>query len=140
MSEENVEIVRRSIDAWNRRDLDELIALGDPEGEFVNSPTAVEPGTRRGTDEVAAAMEAQWEILLDGRLEIDRIFDRGDEIIALGRLSRRMPESDARLEDRFLGSYKIRDGKVIRTEVLGFGSTEVALALEAAGLRAGSSR
>ena len=27
MSEENVEIVRRAIDAWNRRDIDDLIAL-----------------------------------------------------------------------------------------------------------------
>jgi ketosteroid isomerase-like protein len=96
MSEENAEIVRRAVDAWNRHDLKELVALGDPEAEFVNSPTAVEPGTRRGTDEVAAAFRAQWEILLDGRQEIDRIFDRGEEVIALGRLSRRMPGSDAR--------------------------------------------
>ena len=54
MSQENVEIVRRMLDAWNRRDLEAILALGDPEGEFVNSPTAVEPGTRRGSDEVAA--------------------------------------------------------------------------------------
>jgi ketosteroid isomerase-like protein len=32
MSEENVEIVRRAIDAWNRRDIEDLLALGDPEG------------------------------------------------------------------------------------------------------------
>jgi ketosteroid isomerase-like protein len=135
MSEENVEIVRRALDAWNRRDIEDLLALGDPEGEYVNSPTAIEPGTRRGRDEVAAVIRTQWELLTDGRWEIDRIYDRGEEIIALGRLSRRMPGSDARLEDRSLLSYKIRSGKIVRTEVLGFGRAEVHTALEAAGLR-----
>ncbi len=134
MSQENVEIVRRVVAAWNRRDEEELLALADPEIEFVNSPTAVEPGTRRGVDEITAVFRTQWEILLDGRLEIDRIYDRGEEIVALGRFSRRMPEGDARIEDRWLGSWTIRDGKVVRNVVLGFGRAEVQEALEAAGL------
>ena len=63
-----------SLDAWNRRDLElTSCALSDPPAvEFVNSPTAVEPGTRRGFDEGTAVLRAQWEILLDGRQEIDR--------------------------------------------------------------------
>jgi ketosteroid isomerase-like protein len=134
MSEENVEIVRRGLDAWNRRDIDDLLADTDPGIEYVNSPTAVEPGTRRGVAEVSAVWRAQWEILLDARFEVDRFFDRGDEIVVLGRLSRRMPQGDARIEDRFLGSWKIRDGRVVRTEVLGFGRAEVQAALEAVGL------
>ena len=135
MSEENVEIVRRAIDAWNRRDIEDLLALGDPEGEYVNSPSAIEPGTRRGRDEIAAVMRAQWELLTDGRWEIDRIYDRGEEVIALGRISRRMPGSDARLEGHSLVSYKIRSGKIVRIEVLAFGRDEVHAALETAGLR-----
>jgi ketosteroid isomerase-like protein len=110
VSEENVELACRLLDAWNRRDLDVILALSDPEGQFVNSPTAVEPGTRRGHDEIAAVLRTQWEMLLDARQEVDRIFDRGDEIIVLGRLSRRIPESEARLEDRVLTSWTIRDG------------------------------
>jgi ketosteroid isomerase-like protein len=135
MSEENVKIVRRAVDAWNRRDLEDLIALSDPNGEYVNSPTAVEPGTRRGVEEVSAAMRAQWETLTDARWEIDRIYDQGDEVAVLGRLSRRMPESEAQLEGRVLVTYTIRNGKIARTEVLGFGRDEVETALQAAGLR-----
>jgi len=134
MSQENVEIARRMLDAWNRRDADTLRALSHLDVEFVNSPTAVEPGTRRGADETEAATRAQWEMLLDARQEIDRIYDRGDEIIVLGRLSRRMPGSEARLEDRVLTAWTIRDGKVSRAQVLGFGTTEVQEALEAVGL------
>ena len=51
MSQENVEIVRRLVDAWNRQDLEGILALIDPEAEYVNAPNAVEPGTRRGHDE-----------------------------------------------------------------------------------------
>jgi ketosteroid isomerase-like protein len=133
MSQENVEIVRRVIDAWNRRDIDTLISDADPGIEYVNLPRAVEPGTRRGVAEVSAVWRAQWETL-DGRFEVDRFFDHGDEIITLGRLSGRIPGSDARIDDRFLGSWKIRNGKIIRFEALSFGRTEVQTALEAAGL------
>ena len=134
MSEENVEMVRRLLDAWNRRDLDAMLDLGGSELVFVNSPTAVEPGTRRGRDEVIEVARKQWEILTDARFEVDKFFDRGDEIIALARLSRSMPGSDTRIEEPVLGSYRFRDGKITQVEVLGFGRTEVPKALEAAGL------
>ena len=135
MSQENVEMVRRLLDAWNRRDLDAMLDLGGSELVYVNSPTAVEPGTRRGRDEVEEVARKQWEILADARFEVDKFFDRGDEVIALGRLSRGMPGSDARIEEPQLGSYQFRDGKITRVEVLGFGRAEVQAALEAAGLR-----
>ena len=49
MSQENLEIVRRSLDAWNRRDIAGALALVDADAEYVNPASAVEPGTRRGT-------------------------------------------------------------------------------------------
>src|SRR6478735_4850714 len=112
MSEENVEIIRRLLDAWNRQDIEGILALVDPEGEYVNAPTAVEPGTRRGHDEIVAVMRKQWEILSDGILEIDRLVDRGDEIIGVGHVSRTMPGSDARITNPLLISWTFRDGKV----------------------------
>jgi ketosteroid isomerase-like protein len=134
MSQENIEMVGRLLDAWNRRDLDAMLDLGGSELVFVNSPTAVEPGTRRGRDEVIEVARKQWEILADARFEVDKFFDRGDEVIALARLSRSMPGSDTQIEEPALSSYRFRDGKITQIEVLGFGRTEVAKALEAAGL------
>jgi ketosteroid isomerase-like protein len=132
MSQENVELARGMLDAWNRRDVESLRALSAPEVEFVNSPTAV--GTRHGSDEVAAVAQTQWELLLEARQEIDEIYDRGDEIIVLGRLSRRMPESDARIEDRVLSSFTFHGGKATRLQVLAFGVAEVQDTLKAIGL------
>ena len=79
-----MEIIRRLVDAWNRQDAEAILALIHPEGEYVNAPTAVEPGTRRGHDEIVAVMRKQWEILSGALQEVDRFDDRGDEIITVG--------------------------------------------------------
>ena len=128
-----MEIVRRALDAWNRQDIEGILALIHPEGEYVNAPTAVEPGTRRGHDEIVAVMQMQWENIPGARWEIDRFDDRGDEIITVGSVSRTMPGSDARISNPLLASWKFRDGKVLRLEQLGAGPG-FRDALEAAGL------
>ena len=133
MSQENVEMVRRLLDAWNRQDLEGILVLTDPEAEYVNAPNAVEPGTRRGHDAVVVVLRKQWEGIPGALQEIDRFHDRGDEIITEGRLSRTMPGSDARISNRLLISWRFRDGKLIRLETLGAGP-EFPDALEAAGL------
>ena len=134
MSQENVEIVRRAIDAWNRQEVEDMLALVDPEVEYVNQPTAVEPGTRRGHDGLVDVVRAQWEALPGGHQEVDRIHERGEEIISVGRASRLMPGGEARIDTPLLLSWTIRDGKIRRIEVLGVGP-EFHNALEAAGLR-----
>jgi ketosteroid isomerase-like protein len=134
MPQENVEIVRRAIDAWNRQEVEDVLDLAAPEVEYVNQPTAVEPGTRRGHDGLAGVVRAQWEALPGGHQEIDRIHERGEEVISVGRASRLMPGGGARIDTPILLSWTIRDGKISRIEVLGFGP-EFHKALEAAGLR-----
>ncbi len=134
MSQENVEIVRDVLDAWNRQDIQAMLALADPEIEYVNAPAAVEPGTRRGHEGLVAVVRAQWESLPGGRQEIDRLHDRGDEVISVGSVSRLMPGSDARISNPILLSWRIGDGKVTRIEMLATGP-QFRAALEAAGLR-----
>lgn len=133
MSEVNVEVIRRLVDAWNRHDLEALLAFADPEFEYVNAPSAVEPGTRRGHEGLASVARAQWEYMPGSLLELNRVHDRGDEVITEGHLSRLMPGSDTRINTPFLSSWKFRDGKVVRLEQLGAGP-EFGKALEAAGL------
>ena len=128
-----MEILHRLIDAWNRQDVEEILDRIDPGAEYVNASTAVEPGTRRGHDAIVAVVRQQWEALPGAHWEIDRLHDRGDEIISVGKISRAMPGSDARIDNPILQSWRFRDGKVIRLEMLGAGP-EFQKALEAAGL------
>ena len=43
MSRANVEVLKRWLDAFNRRDIQEVIALSDPDVEFRSIFVAVEP-------------------------------------------------------------------------------------------------
>ena len=52
MSQENVEIARQMIDAFNRRDRDAWLLLNDPEVEFRADPEWPESETVRGRDAV----------------------------------------------------------------------------------------
>jgi ketosteroid isomerase-like protein len=90
----------------------------DPKIEYVNDPAAIEPGIRRGRAGLAAVLRAQWEGLPSARQELERVHARGDEVLTVTRLSRSMPGSDARLENRMLMSWMIRDRRVIRVAVL----------------------
>jgi ketosteroid isomerase-like protein len=135
MSQENVEIVEQVIAAWNRRDLEAILSFTDPEAEYVNAPLAVEPGTRHGHAELSEVFRKQWEGLgADARQQIDRAYPGGEEVITAGRVSRRIPGSDTQIENRVAVRWTFRDGRVIRVEVLGGGSS-FKEALKAAGLR-----
>jgi hypothetical protein len=57
MSQENVEMFRLAVDAWNRQDIEGILAFADPEIEYVNAPGAVEPGTKRGRDGMRLCFE-----------------------------------------------------------------------------------
>ena len=138
VDDENAEILRGFMDAWNRRDLEAILARSDPEIEYVNAPTAVEPGTRRGHEGIAEVVRKQWELLGDARVELEWLEQRGERIIGPARISRRMPDSDATVDVRGLSAWTIRDGRVSRFELLGVG-TDFDRALEDAGIAEGGS-
>ena len=52
MSQENVEIVRRGFDAFNRRDLDAFLALFDPDVEFTAYAMQSELGGRTSSPSI----------------------------------------------------------------------------------------
>jgi ketosteroid isomerase-like protein len=61
MSAEHVEMVERFVDAFNRRDLDSVLDVLDPQVELYEWPEA--PGARsyRGPDGVRAALDSWFE-------------------------------------------------------------------------------
>ena len=134
MSPEDAEIPSLMVDAWNRRDLDSILAFVDQDVEYFNAPNAVEPGTRRGAEAIADVVRKQWDALApDGRQEIKATHVRGDDILLEVPLTRSMPGSDARVEVRALLSFAVRAGKVTRMGILGTG-TDLGQAREAVGL------
>ena len=64
MSEENVEVLRKMMDAYNRRDRDTWLLLHEPEFEFRADPEWPESKTVRGREAVwnfVVGMSDAWE-------------------------------------------------------------------------------
>ena len=132
MSQQNVEVVRRGIEAWNQRDADLWLSYAAPEIEWVPAgPAAVERTVYRGHEEVASGFAAVWETWAEFRFQESGVRDLGDAVVWLGRVKMEGGASHVELDQEFAIHAVLRDGKV--TALRGFLAWEEAL--EAAGLR-----
>ena len=89
MSQENVEIVKRAADAFNRRDMRALAEASHEDLEFVSVLTAVDAGGARyrGSGAWASYFEAMNETWEDWHAEDFRFFDAGeDRVVGVFRL------------------------------------------------------
>jgi ketosteroid isomerase-like protein len=112
MSQENVELAHRSIDAFNRRDLDALLALMD-DGVLIVPPLASVEGDYHGH----AGIRRWWESLLDNlpdfTIEVVEVSDRGDLTIAVLGNRAHGAVSDAPVEERLWAVAEWRDRKAV---------------------------
>src|SRR6476619_6774384 len=118
MSDENVELVRRAIEAFNRRDLKALAELTHDDFEFVSVLTAVdaEGATYRGSAAWTTYFEDMSEAWKDWRVEgSPELFDGGDNRVAgIIRIVGTGRHSDAQVE-RVVGlTYFVRDRRLWR--------------------------
>jgi len=134
MSEENVEIVRRAIEAVIRRpdpDFATRNTLFDPDHEYISRIEVLEGGSRQGAsgyrEWLADAADAfEWASTLEQVTAIDE-----DRVLAIIPTRIRGAQSGVAIEVRHGALVTVRGGKVTRTEL--YSSPEEAL--EAAGLR-----
>src|SRR6187551_468688 len=114
MSQENVEIVRQGIEAWNQHDADLWLSYAAPDVEWLPAgPAAVERTVYRGHDEVASGFAAIWETWDLFQLEEAQIRDLGDSVLWLGRVKMRGSASQIPLDQEFAAHTRLRDGQVI---------------------------
>ena len=59
------------------------------DAEWVNPDDAVEPGTRRGAESFLEAVASVFEGWAESTFEVERVMERGDDVIALGQLRTR---------------------------------------------------
>ena len=114
MSQENVEIVRKGIEAWNQHDADLWLSYAAPDVEWAPAgPAALERTVYRGHDEVAGGFAAIWETWDVFRLEEGQIRDLGDSVLWLGRVKMRGGASHIDLDQEFAVHTRLHDGQVI---------------------------
>jgi ketosteroid isomerase-like protein len=130
MSEENVEIVRRVMDAYLAGDYEAAFAELDPEVEFDVSirPEGHVYWGHEGVAEALRTWTGTWEAY---RLEVEEMIDAGDHVVVVDRQSGRGRGSGIPLAQRTFAVFTLSDGKVVR---IAWFQTRRA-ALEAAGLQ-----
>jgi ketosteroid isomerase-like protein len=115
MSQENIEIVRRTIEAWNEHDLDSGVRFLAVDIEWMPaSPAAVERAVYRGRDEVVRGFDAIWDTWDEFRFEEREIRESGDSVLWLGTVHMRASTSGIELTQEFANHLVVRDGKIVR--------------------------
>jgi ketosteroid isomerase-like protein len=131
MSRENVEIVRGTYPAFNRRDIPAFLASLDPEVEWIPIMAALEGRVYRGHDGVRQWIEdlaADWEHF---EVQTEDFVDLGDRVLVLGHWRARGRGSGIELEDQAAAWLsELRDGKIVKMRTY----SDRREALDAAGL------
>jgi ketosteroid isomerase-like protein len=120
MSEENVEVVQRHFEAWQRDDFEVWLSLIDPDVEWL---TAIERGLGRAGN-VFHGHEGMREFWSLWRTEVDdfgvesyEIRDLGGErVLHLGHIQFRGRASGIMVESQLALVVTLRDGKIVRSE------------------------
>jgi hypothetical protein len=133
VSRENVEVVRRAIDAFNRGELEalaEVVDFYDPEIEYHEDPGFLEAGVYRGPGALAAHWRQFLDAFEDYRFEIEELLDAGDDVVVLTHQLGRGKGSGIEVDMRNAWVFTLRDGKLARIRPY----ADRAEALAAAGL------
>jgi ketosteroid isomerase-like protein/rhodanese-related sulfurtransferase len=130
MSEENVEVVRRAIEAYGREGLDGVLRYYDPEIEWTSTGGYIERATYRGHDGLRRYLGTMEEEFNDLRIEPVELIDAGEQVISSVRFTGQGKASGAPVEMTLISVGALRDGLIYRVR----NYPDMAAALEAAGL------
>jgi ketosteroid isomerase-like protein len=130
MSELNLELYRRGIDAFNRRDLDAFLALADPDVVGTSRVLAIEGQSYRGHDGTREWWNDLLGVFPDFMIEVAWVRDTGNLTVSELRNSAG-GEGSAALEELVWQVSEWRDGRVVQWQIY----EREQDALEAAGLR-----
>jgi uncharacterized protein len=114
MSQENVDLIRRGLEAFNSEDMERILAFVDPDFEtVVSGELSAEPDTYRGHDGVRRYFESFRDAMDEIRFEPERFWDAGEAVVVALCLTARGRQTAIRVEQRIAQVWSIRDGRAI---------------------------
>jgi uncharacterized protein len=131
MSQENVEIVRRGYEAFQRGDIQAVLSLMDSEIEARVDPSLPDWEPYYGHEGFMSFLQAWLEPWETYRIEVEELIDLGERVIVVARELVRRKDSRFELEQRSYHVWTLKDKKAVRLDSF-FDRSE---ALEAAGLQ-----
>ena len=124
-----IEMIERSVDAWNRGDVGGVFDVAGPGLEWMIAEENPEARTLQGIEEVRDYL-ADWRGTVQGlRYDTTEYVDAGDCVVSLGTATGQMGSAELKVGLNLL--VRFADGVPVRIEEY----LDVDRALEAAGLR-----
>jgi uncharacterized protein len=116
---ENVEIVRRSLEAFARGDFDTAFAAYDPESVWCTAADEPDQRTYRGIEELrsfAESLDELWEDRFAEVMEFEDFIDRGDWVVVpwTARLHGRSSGIAVDVNETY--AVQLRDGRIVRVD------------------------
>jgi ketosteroid isomerase-like protein len=114
MSDANVELVERLIDAFNRRDVDAFAEITTPDFEWSTSMMAVEGEIFWGREGIETYFERMRDAWDEFRGLTDEVRDLGERVLWRGRLEGRGRVSGVPVKAPLDILYDFHDGRISR--------------------------
>jgi uncharacterized protein len=108
----NASIVRQAYDAFSRGDVPAVLAVFDDSIEWYAPDELPDGGTYRGPAEVARFFQSLPEHYEELRVEVDRVLDAGEQVIAEGHHRGRIGGTDFAVG--FAHVWTLANGKATR--------------------------
>jgi ketosteroid isomerase-like protein len=118
MSQENVEIVRRMYEAWNRSGGVPQFEWIDPEIEVDVPAGGLLEGTYRGHAGFSKLLESFWDAFEEHRIEIEESIPAGDHVLLTVHYYGRGKTSGVEVDLRDWHVWTLRDGKAVRWQIV----------------------
>jgi ketosteroid isomerase-like protein len=131
MSQEHVEIVRRCVELFNRRDVAQVLELLDPDVELDLSRNIFNPDIYRGHSGIERWRSVVEDVWDDFHGVVEELIDTGDKVVAAVTMGGKGKESGVEVKMQIFSIWTVRDSKVVR--MVG-GYRDRSEVLEAAGL------
>lgn len=132
VSQENVEIVREFLEAFNNDDYETCLEMIDPGVEWHPPPDIPNAAVARGRDALIVNFQDWLGAWADYRAIPEEILEgRGNTVVVISLESGRGKDSGIEVQSRRItGLYELSDGKIVRFKAY----LDRTRALEAAGL------
>jgi ketosteroid isomerase-like protein len=131
MSQENVEVMRDGIDAWNRSDREGWLAVFAPGAEWHTTGRFADRGVYRGREALARYWAEFREDVEELSTSVSELRAIGDKVLVAATATGRGRRSKAAFEVPVWFVTTFRDGLVVRVET----HDDAEPAFEAVGLR-----
>jgi ketosteroid isomerase-like protein len=112
-----IEVVQAIYEAFASRDIPKIFALFSPDIEIIQSVELPWGGHYRG-HEGAREFFSKLTTHLDSTLEIERLINAGEHIVAVGWTQGKVKSTGATYRVPIAHTWKIHDGQVIQVQFL----------------------